>query len=36
MSNVDPKVHSFSSFKEQILPIIADHGYNVIQIMAVL
>ena len=36
MSGVDPKVHSFTYFTENVLPKIEEQGYNVIQIMGVL
>ena len=36
MSGIDPKIHSYTHFKENILPKIKDLGYNVIQIMAIM
>ena len=36
MRGINPQVHTFKSFKEDVLPMIDSHGYNVIQIMAIL
>lgn len=36
MSGVEPKIHSYQHFKDEVLPIIHAEGYNVIQLMAIL
>lgn len=36
ISGVEPKIHSFTHFKDTVLPYIAKLGYNTIQIMAIL
>ena len=36
MSGIEPKIHSFTHFKDTVLPYIAQLGYNTIQIMAIL
>lgn len=36
MSGEEPKIHSFTHFKDIILPMVHEAGYNVIQLMAIL
>jgi 1,4-alpha-glucan branching enzyme len=36
MSGIEEKVHSFTYFKDNVLPRIKNLGYNVIQIMGVI
>jgi 1,4-alpha-glucan branching enzyme len=36
MCGIEPKVHSFTTFKDLVLPKVVEHGYNVIQIMGIL
>lgn len=36
MSGIDPKIHSYTYFKDNVLPRIKNYGYNVIQIMAIM
>ncbi|CAD8120775.1 unnamed protein product [Paramecium sonneborni] len=35
MAGIEPRVHSFNEFREQVLPRVVKLGYNVIQIMAI-
>lgn len=35
MSGAEPKIHSFTYFKDHVLPIVQEAGYNVIQLMAI-
>ncbi|MCF8223278.1 MAG: alpha amylase C-terminal domain-containing protein [Bacteroidales bacterium] len=35
MSSEEEKISSFREFKENVLPVIADNGYNTIQLMAI-
>ncbi len=36
MSGIEPKIHSFTYFKDHILPLVQEGGYNVVQLMAIL
>jgi hypothetical protein len=36
MCGITPKIHSFTDFKDIIIPLVEKEGYNVIQLMAIL
>lgn len=36
MSGIEPKVHTFTEFKNDVIPRVKDLGYNTIQIMGVM